>query len=160
LNKFYLIACETLGYVNNICCEQTGIFTKNRMNVSSVFIEEVAYNCSKNMDFINKETLQLLCEWSFFFNLLKLLSKYINYHEISICINSIAVPKFWGNGEAVHQGDEIECALLELAYKFGYNFEDYRPSSKVFNIFSNYFLFLNDFAYFIIKDQKSIFLYK
>ena len=49
----------------------------------------------------------------------------------SICINSAANPRFWGNGEVERQGDETECALLELAYKLGYNYEDYRPSSKV-----------------------------
>jgi len=32
------------------------------------------------------------------------------------------------------EGDEIECALLELAYKLGYNYEDYRPSGKAIYI--------------------------
>ena len=59
----YLIACETLGYVNNIVSDQTGIFTKNKLTVSSLFLEEIVYTSVKNIELVNKETLQLVCEW-------------------------------------------------------------------------------------------------
>ena len=36
----YFQACETMGGVHNICCDKTGLLTKNMMTVTKTFIEE------------------------------------------------------------------------------------------------------------------------
>lgn len=57
------IACETMGGANNICTDKTGTLTLNRMQVTSLFINEKIIED----EFLKKESfspksLQILCE--------------------------------------------------------------------------------------------------
>jgi hypothetical protein len=82
------------------------------MSATSFFLGERFFHYKKNeFENLNEELNTIFCQ--------------------GICINSSAYPKFFPNGEIEHIGDETECALLELAYKLGYNYENYRPSEKV-----------------------------
>jgi len=105
----FIQACETMGGANNICTDKTGTLTKNQMAVTSLFIEE---NMHTHIDpkNIRESTLALFCE--------------------GICTNSNALPKITKTSFE-HGGNKTECALLEMAYKFGFNYEKYRPSDKI-----------------------------
>lgn len=83
------------------------------MSATSFFLGEKIFHNKKNgFENLNTELRRIFCE--------------------GICINSTAYPKFLPNGDIEHIGDETECALLELAFKLGFNYENYRPSEKVF----------------------------
>lgn len=98
-----------MGGANNICTDKTGTLTKNQMSVTNLFIEENMHTQIEKNN-IRAETLNLFCE--------------------GICINSNALPKITKNSFE-HNGNKTECALLELANKFGFNYEKYRPSDKI-----------------------------
>lgn len=55
-------------------------------------------------------------------------------------MNSLANPKFIENkGKTLkieHIGNKTESALLEMAYRMGYNYERFRINSKVKRIYS------------------------
>lgn len=57
---------------------------------------------------ISRKTLELLCE--------------------GICLNSNAHPKIEGN-KFEHIGNKTECALLEMSFKFGFDFRKVRTNS-------------------------------
>ena len=98
-----------MGGANNICTDKTGTLTKNLMTVTNLFIEENMHSHIEKNN-VREATLNLLCE--------------------GICINSNALPKIT-KSSFEHNGNKTECALLELAYKFGFNYEKYRPSDKI-----------------------------
>ena len=101
-----------MGGANNICSDKTGTLTMNLMTVTNVFTEEMVHSSIEKKNF-RPETLEILCE--------------------GICLNTNAFPKII-QGKFEHNGNKTECALLEFAYKMGFNFEDYRPSSKILKI--------------------------
>ena len=60
--------------------------------------------------------------------------------NLAIVMNSLANPKFIENkGKTLkieHIGNKTESALLEMAYRMGYNYERFRINSKVKRIYS------------------------
>ncbi|CAK88204.1 unnamed protein product (macronuclear) [Paramecium tetraurelia] len=103
----FLSACETMGGANNICSDKTGTLTENKMTVTNLYIEDTDFN-KLDPQAIKSSTLSLLCE--------------------GICLNSIARPQIDQNGRFEHIGNKTECALLELAHKFGYDFRQIRQN--------------------------------
>jgi Ca2+ transporting ATPase len=108
----YLQACETMGGANNICSDKTGTLTKNLMTVTKIFVEQTA---TSNIDdsIMKSGTCRLL--------------------SIGICVNSTAHPKIHNKNNKVEFeqiGNKTECALLEMAHKFGYDFQTYRDREK------------------------------
>lgn len=110
----YLQACETMGGADNICSDKTGTLTKNLMTVTRMFVEE------KIHDTIAREIMSD--------NTCRLLS-------LGICNNSNANPKFVqdkGNSLKIEQiGNKTECALLEVAYRMGYDYEKFRNRDRI-----------------------------
>lgn len=98
-----------MGGANNICTDKTGTLTKNQMTVTNLFLEEVIHSHIDKKN-IRESTLELLCE--------------------GICFNSNALPKITRTSFE-HNGNKTECALLEMAYNMGFNYEKYRPSDKI-----------------------------
>lgn len=50
-----LMACETMGEVNNICTDKTGTLTKNQMTVLEVWVGEKAYNVENDHTILARE---------------------------------------------------------------------------------------------------------
>ncbi|CAD8075591.1 unnamed protein product [Paramecium primaurelia] len=109
-----LSSCEIMGGANNICSDKTGTLTQNIMQVTALYVEK---NTIKNdvhtiKSKLNKNTIELMCE--------------------SICYNSNAFPqKDKVTNKWIQIGNKTECALLECADNFNYNFSEYRPSDKI-----------------------------
>lgn len=100
----FLQACETMGGADNICSDKTGTLTMNKMTVTRFFLLE---NTIENPSKANIKE-----------NVAKRFS-------VGVCMNSSANPIF--EGERVDQiGNKTDCALLELAYKLGFNYRDVR----------------------------------
>lgn len=113
----YLQACETMGGVNNICTDKTGTLTKNLMTVTKIFVEE------KVSSTFNPETLQD--------NTRKILS-------ITSMGNTNANPIIEMKGTQIINnqiGNKTECALLEMALRYGYNFKNLRKKDNMLKIF-------------------------
>lgn len=109
----YLQACETMGGADNICSDKTGTLTKNLMTVTRIFVEQGVH------DTIAKE---ILSDGS-----CRLLS-------LGICNNSNANPKFnsdKGQLRIEQNGNKTECALLEVAYRMGFDYEKFRNRDKI-----------------------------
>lgn len=113
----YLQACETMGGANNICSDKTGTLTKNIMSVTRLFMKEQIYS-------------------EFGENFLGNVSKLFG---ISLCQNSNATPeiKVLPDGKIQNNqiGNKTECALLELAFKLGYNYKEYRKKDDIIKVF-------------------------
>lgn len=108
----YLQACETMGGANNICSDKTGTLTKNLMTVTKIFVER-RINSNIDDSIMEPFTCRLLSTAS--------------------CINSNAHPKVEIQGNRPHFeqiGNKTECALLEMAFKFGYDFRNIRDKQK------------------------------
>lgn len=54
---------------------------------------------------------------------------------IGVCLNSNAHPKIESTGKFEQIGNKTECALLEMAYKMGYDFREIRKNTKVYSFF-------------------------
>jgi Ca2+ transporting ATPase len=50
---------------------------------------------------------------------------------IGSCVNSDANPRFDHNGKFEQIGNKTECALLEMALKFGYDYVKIRNKEQV-----------------------------
>ena len=110
----HLSSCEIMGGANNICSDKTGTLTQNKMTVMSLYIE--GQNFQGGM--IPKE---------------KISSANVNLFLESVCVNSDATPRTT-NGKFEHLGNKTECSLLELALKFGCDYNTFRPSEKLVRI--------------------------
>lgn len=112
----FLQACETMGGADNICSDKTGTLTKNMMSVVRVFMMDEIHNEFSKGKFYDQG---------------KLLS-------VSICQNSNATPEIKEeNGvlKNVQIGNKTECALLELAYKLGFNYREHRNKDNIIKVF-------------------------
>lgn len=101
----HLQACETMGGANNICTDKTGTLTLNIMSVEALYIEDETMK-PLNIKNIDKETQRIFSE--------------------AVSVNSDAYPKKLPTGNFEQIGNKTECALLELANKFGYDYLQYR----------------------------------
>ena len=86
----YLQVCESIGRVDNICTDTTGLLTMNKMTVTKLFLlENTIENPAK--DSMSEEVAQILSH--------------------AICVNSTAKPIF-EDGKVEQIGNKTECALL------------------------------------------------
>ncbi|CAK80242.1 unnamed protein product (macronuclear) [Paramecium tetraurelia] len=109
-----LSSCEIMGGANNICSDKTGTLTQNIMQVTALYVERntIQNDVHTIKSKLNKNTVELMCE--------------------SICYNSNAFPqKDKVTNKWIQIGNKTECALLECADNFNYNFSQYRPSDKI-----------------------------
>lgn len=104
----FLSACETMGGANNICSDKTGTLTENRMTVTNIYAEEQDFN-RIDAQTISQHTLEILCE--------------------GVALNSNAHPQIDEQGKFDQIGNKTECALLEMAYKFGFDFRSIRTQN-------------------------------
>ena len=113
----YLQACETMGGANNICSDKTGTLTKNLMTVTRIFIEENTLDIIER-DICTEKTCRLLC--------------------LSVTNNSNANPKIVRSGSdlVIDQiGNKTECALLEMAFRMGYDYKKFRNRDQQLKVF-------------------------
>ena len=102
-----------MGGANNICSDKTGTLTKNLMTVTRIFVQE---SSTSNIDesIMKRDTCELL--------------------SIGVCVNSTACPKVTksttGHAHFEQIGNKTECALLEMADKFGYSYAREREGAK------------------------------
>ena len=109
----YLAACETMGGANNICSDKTGTLTKNQMTVTKLWsLEHVFDRFDKDDKAISTNVKEIL--------------------GYGLSLNSDANPI--RKGASFEQiGNKTECALLEMSYNLGYNFEEIRREVKSIN---------------------------
>ena len=50
----------------------------------------------------------------------------LNHIANNVALNSNAMPKVKGDDKFEQLGNKTECSLLEMAYKWGYDFRDIR----------------------------------
>ena len=93
-----------MGGANNICTDKTGTPTKNTMEVLRVFTNNKVYEVADAS--IPKE--------------------FQSRFSIGCSLNSTAYPLVSENGKFEMIGSKTECALLELAYKFGFDYRKIR----------------------------------
>jgi Ca2+ transporting ATPase len=114
----YLQACETMGGADNICSDKTGTLTKNLMTVTKMFVEEGIHDTIAR-EIMSENTCRL--------------------YSLGACNNSNANPKFVadkGTNLRIEQnGNKTECALLEVAYRLGYDYEKFRNRDRIKKIF-------------------------
>jgi len=107
-----------MGGVDNICSDKTGTLTENKMSVRKIFAMEQVYTEFKNNTF-NEDFNWKLCK--------------------SICQNSNANPKISvkenGSLENIQIGNKTECALLEMAFKLGFNYKEHRVEDNIKQVY-------------------------
>lgn len=106
-----------MGGANNICSDKTGTLTKNLMTVTKIFIEQNV-NDSIEADIAREHTIRLLC--------------------LSVCNNTSASPTIARQGTEITNnqvGNKTECALLEMAFRMGYDYKKFRNKDNQSRIF-------------------------
>jgi len=107
-----------MGGADNICSDKTGTLTKNLMTVTRIFVEQGVHETIAR-EIMTEGTCRLL--------------------SLGICNNSNANPKFVSekstNLRIEQNGNKTECALLEVAYKMGYDYEKFRNRDRIRKIF-------------------------
>lgn len=107
----FLNACETMGGANNVCTDKTGTLTKNLMTVTKLWSEGVVHeNFGKDIK-LSRPTIEMMCKGS--------------------ALNSNANPQIGQDNKFEQIGNKTECALLEMAFKMGYDFRLLRKTIKV-----------------------------
>jgi len=109
----HLSACETMGGADNICTDKTGTLTLNKMNVENLYIEESVHAPIREEN-ISSETKKIFAA--------------------AVSANSNANPVKRADGTYEQIGNKTECALLELAAKFGFDYTQWRNSDNVVRI--------------------------
>ncbi|EGR31408.1 hypothetical protein IMG5_110240 [Ichthyophthirius multifiliis] len=111
-------AFQWLGFVDSIVTDKTGCVTKNINFVEKIYAnEQEYYNTYSSMNKISiysNRSLEILCE--------------------NICINSSDILQTDRN-MVDKVGISIESALLEYAFKLGYDYEKYRVSSRIKKVY-------------------------
>jgi Ca2+ transporting ATPase len=114
----YLQACETMGGANNICSDKTGTLTKNLMTVVKIFIEQ-------GMSMI---PLKLILPEN-------TLSEYFAFQFV-IILQQVQQSARQGTEITNNQvGNKTECALLEMAFRMGYDYKKFRNKDNQSRIF-------------------------
>ena len=106
-----------MGGANNICSDKTGTLTKNLMTVTKIFIEQAVHE-SLESEIVSEHTCKILC--------------------LSVCNNSNANPiiTHQKGSIAIEQiGNKTECALIEMAYRMGYDYKKFRNKDHIVKIF-------------------------
>ena len=102
-------ACENLATINCICTDFNGVFTKNDMKVSNIFIENQVID-EKKLKYIRSEitadSFDFLCE--------------------AISINTIAYSARNYNGQLEYYGDAVETSLIKYLKQIQVNYSDFR----------------------------------
>lgn len=99
-----------MGGADNICSDKTGTLTKNSMTVTRIFVEENIYD-NISRDIMGENTCRLF--------------------SLGVCNNSNANPKIYKDRPADQNGNKTECALIEAAYKMGYDYEKFRNRDRI-----------------------------
>lgn len=102
-----------MGGADNICSDKTGTLTKNLMTVTKIFTETHVHD-TMSKDIMNDNTCRLL--------------------SLGVCNNSNANPVITKTSNE-QIGNKTECALLEMAFKMGYDYKKYRNRDKIRKIF-------------------------
>lgn len=113
----YLQACETMGGADNICSDKTGTLTKNLMTVTRIYVEQQSHDTIEK-EVLSDKSCKLLC--------------------VGVCNNSNANPVITtqqGKIGIEQLGNKTECALLEMAYRMGYDYKKIRNRDKIKKIF-------------------------
>lgn len=103
-----------MGGANNVCTDKTGTLTKNLMTVTKLWSEGVVHDTFSKETKLSKTTMEMMSK--------------------GIAVNSNAYPKIDSNHKFEQIGNKTECALLEMAYKLGFDFKKVREQVLVLNI--------------------------
>ena len=102
----FLAACETMGGANNICTDKTGTLTKNQMTVTKFWSEGTIIETFNKDKKLSERTMTHICN--------------------CVAMNSNAQPKVKADNKFEQLGNKTECSLLEMIYKWGFDFRDIR----------------------------------
>jgi magnesium-transporting ATPase (P-type) len=109
-----LQCCEVMGGATNVCTDKTGTLTQNIMSVASLFIANKTLE-RENIVYVDKDIMSYFCQ--------------------AACINSGAFPvKDKVSGKYIQVGNKTECALLELADQAGFDYNSFRPNSRIVKV--------------------------